>query len=463
MGGTQPRSSMRTGSSCTARYCGFERDELVRVSSANGRGTRGTRCVGASAGCSRAGSTTPAESVLEANLGDAEQSGFLEHLHGADVIYATHDGVSRWRRARLGAFGGASSERTRSARDVPRAIFGPQFRFADAYGPCRILQSSASAPLCVAVFSRTAGSEHGYDVVDHNALNPEIGTIDEHRAMIATAQAHGMGHVLDFVPNHMGILGMANPWWFDVLEWGQASPFANFFDIDWHPQRPIWMAKCSCLFSAIITDARGERRAPAAFRCVSGTCSSSRYYDHVFPLAPQTYVPYSRARLSSRKAAHRYSFASWNAALRPMARDARTRSTAAKERLAALVAREPRCGDRSRAESGGWRPQRQRKRRSRALTRACSTQQHYRLASWRVSLHEINYRRFFDINELAALRVEDAEVLGQTHRLIFDMIADGRLQGLRIDHVDGLFNPGAYCRLLRERCAAARSAVISAR
>ena len=334
-----------------------------------------------------------------------------------------------------------------------RLQFSRRFRFVDAEAIVPYLAELGIGSIYASPYLRArAGSEHGYDVVDHNALNPEIGNADEHRAMIAAAHAHGLGHILDFVPNHMGILGLANTWWFDVLEWGQASPFAKFFDIDWHPQRADLDGKVLLPFlgdhygqalerGELKPRFDGERR----MFVVS-------YYDLEFPLAPQTYAPIL---------AHAATLADGRAsgALRALERSfecgggaGREQAARAKDSLAALLRDDSSAATAVEESLAHWRPHGGGNGEVEHL-HALLEQQHYRLASWRVSLHEINYRRFFDINELAALRVEDAEVLAQTHRLIFDMIADGRLQGLRIDHVDGLFNPGAYCRLLRERSA----------
>jgi len=334
-----------------------------------------------------------------------------------------------------------------------RLQFSQRFRFADATAVAPYLAELGVGAIYASPYLRARpGSEHGYDVVDHNALNPEIGNGDEHRAMIAAAQAHGLGHILDFVPNHMGILGMANVWWFDVLEWGQDSPFAKFFDIDWHPQRADLDGKVLLPFLGDHYGQALERGELKPRFDPERRMFVVAYYDLAFPLAPRTYAPIlgraaelAGARTSGALRQLERSFASNGG-------DARAQSTQAKEKLAVLLREDPDAASAVERSLRNWLPRDGANGEVEHL-HALLEKQHYRLASWRVSLHEINYRRFFDINELAALRVEDAEVLAQTHRLIFDMIADGRLQGLRIDHVDGLFNPGAYCRLLRERSA----------
>ena len=325
-----------------------------------------------------------------------------------------------------------------------RLQFSSHFRFVDAMAIVPYLSDLGVGAIYSSPYLRARpGSEHGYDVVDHNTLNPEIGTNEEHRAFIDTAQRHGLGHILDFVPNHMGISGIANPWWSDVLEWGQQSPFAKFFDIEWHPQRADLDGKVLLPF---LGDHYGQAlesgQLIAKFDPTRRTFVVS-YYDLSFPLTPPSYAPillHAAEKASAPVASALRDLAS-NFSLNGHAGDVRSRSLREKEKLARVILESPEAADAINDALAHCN-----------LHRILEAQ-HYRLASWRVSLHEINYRRFFDINDLAALRVEDAEVLAQTHRFIFQMIAEHRLQGLRIDHVDGLFNPGAYCRLLRERAA----------
>jgi (1->4)-alpha-D-glucan 1-alpha-D-glucosylmutase len=333
-----------------------------------------------------------------------------------------------------------------------RLQFSPHFRFVDALVIVPYLAELGIGAIYASPYLRSRpGSQHGYDVVDHNSLNPEIGTPEEHRALIAAAQRHGIGHILDFVPNHMGISGVANPWWSDVLEWGESSPYAKYFDIEWHPQRADLEGKVLLPF---LGDHYGRvlERGELVLRFdTERSAFVVSYHDLAFPLAPPSYAQIlTRAAEASSASA---------AALREIAagfsgvgsvEEMRSRCAAAKERLARLLRENAAAAAAVERSLRHWRVGPSDSSASREL-HALLERQHYRLASWRVSLHEINYRRFFDINDLAALRVEDSEVLAQTHRLIFEMIADGRLQGLRIDHVDGLFNPGAYCRFLRER------------
>ena len=329
-----------------------------------------------------------------------------------------------------------------------RLQFTPQFRFEDARAVVPYLAALGVGYVYASPYLKARpGSTHGYDVVDPNALNPEIGTPAEYAAMIDAAQAEGLGHLLDFVPNHMGIGGSENPWWQDVLEWGEASPYAEYFDIDWHPLRAEMSGKVLVPFLGDYYGRVLERGdLVPRFDDATGTFAIA-YGDRRFPLATRSYG----ALLAV--AAGRLDGAAWP--LRALAAEfagaSRNRAIELKAELAG-VAREPataaaieaalatvRAGDGPAAVD----------RLDKLLA-----EQYYRLAYWRVSADEINYRRFFDINDLAGVRVEDALVLAETHRFVFEMIGSGRIQGLRIDHVDGLFDPGGYCALLQDRAEA---------
>jgi len=328
-----------------------------------------------------------------------------------------------------------------------RLQFNSTFRFDDARAIVPYLADLGIGYLYASPYLKARpGSTHGYDVVDPNRLNPEVGTDADHAAMIDAAQAVGIGHLLDFVPNHMGIGGAENPWWQDVLEWGEASPYAKFFDIDWQPVRAEMRGRVLVPFLGDYYGRVLERgELEPCFDPANGAFSIA-YFDSRFPLATKSYGAF--LSLAVRHVAD----AAWP--LRALAAEfdgaSRERAGELKSELAA-VARDPTIVaaieaalDTYRAANGGE-----------ALDRldALLQEQHYRLAYWRVSADEINYRRFFDINDLAGLRVEDADVLAETHRFVFTLIESGRIQGLRIDHVDGLFNPGGYCTLLQDRAA----------
>jgi (1->4)-alpha-D-glucan 1-alpha-D-glucosylmutase len=328
-----------------------------------------------------------------------------------------------------------------------RLQFGPRFRFDDARAIVPYLAELGVGHLYASPYLKARpGSEHGYDITDPNALNPEIGTPEEHAALIASAQSAGLGHLLDIVPNHMGV-GKDNPWWYDVLEWGEGSPYAAYFDVDWNPSREDLRGKVLLPFlgdyyGRIIE--RGEL--VPTFDPRRGTFAID-YFERRFPLAPTTYP----ALLAS--AAERHGGSAW--ALRALAAEFARTSYENAPRLKAELADAAADPENAAAIEAALETFRVGGEAG-AIERldALIAEQAYRLSYWRVSADEINYRRFFDINDLAGVRVEDASVLAATHRLIFAMIAAGALQGVRVDHVDGLFDPTGYCALLHERAAA---------
>lgn len=336
-----------------------------------------------------------------------------------------------------------------------RIQFGPDFSFDDAAAIVPYLDALGVGQLYGSPYFRARpGSTHGYDVVDHTRLNPEIGDEAQHRAMIETLHAHGMGHIVDFVPNHMGI-GPDNPWWYDILTWGELSPYSHYFDIDWHKngvgRGKVVLPVLGEHYGAIVD--RGELNVSYNHE---RQALGIDYFENRFPLTPHTYglvLAFAAQNAPPETATALRELGASFSALRGKPRDA-VRRRAVRD-FASAFARE--LADRI-ANDPSF---------ARALEEGCAAfvtdanrldelvaGQHYRLAYWRVSSDEINYRRFFDINDLAGLRVEDAEVLARTHELVFAMIADGRLQGLRIDHIDGLYNPGGYAQLLADRSAA---------
>jgi (1->4)-alpha-D-glucan 1-alpha-D-glucosylmutase len=344
-------------------------------------------------------------------------------------------------------------ERPLDARLAPhstyRLQFGPHFSFDDARAIVPYLARLGIGHLYASPYLKARpGSEHGYDVVDPNALNPEIGTPAQHGALCDALRAHGLGHILDFVPNHMGVGGTENPWWQHVLEWGEASPFSTYFDIDWRPLRAEMRGKVLVPFLGDYYGYVLERgELVPTFDAETGTFSIA-YFERRFPIAAVSYGEFLAGAVPHRAGA------AWP--LRALAAEfegATQERTAELKAELASVARDPAIRQ---AIDAALAPYRVVPGDPAATDRldALLQRQHYRLAYWRVSADEINYRRFFDINDLAGLRVEDAEVLAQTHRFIFELIESGRIQGLRIDHIDGLFNPGGYCTLLQDRAEA---------
>ncbi len=329
-----------------------------------------------------------------------------------------------------------------------RLQFSAAFRFDDARAIIPYLAALGIGHIYASPYLKARpGSTHGYDVVDPNTLNPEVGTDAAHAAMIDAAQAAGIGHVLDFVPNHMGIGGAENPWWQDVLEWGEASPYAKFFDVDWQPLRAEMRGRVLVPFLGDYYGRVLERgELEPHFDSATGSFSIA-YFDSRFPIATKSYGAF--LSLAVREVAG----AAWP--LRALAAEfdgaSRERASELKAELAA-IARDASNAAAIEAALATYRVGSD----AGAIERldALLQRQNYRLAFWRVSADEINYRRFFDINDLAGLRVEDSSVLAETHRFVFSLIESGRIQGLRIDHVDGLYNPGGYCTLLQDRAEA---------
>jgi (1->4)-alpha-D-glucan 1-alpha-D-glucosylmutase len=306
------------------------------------------------------------------------------------------------------------------------------------------------------------GSPHGYDVADPTRLNPDLGSDEDYWRWIDALRSRGMGHVLDIVPNHMGIARSANPWWQDVLENGPSSRFARFFDIEWHPVKDELADK---VLIPILGDQYGAVLERQELQLVyANGAFVIRHYDDRLPVAPDTYGMILRDELSVWLESHAgdagdelQSILTASEHLPPRSsRDADAIALRAREkevvkrRLAALAAGSPSVDTLIRTclrRFNGIAGQPRTFDRLDALLNA----QSYRLAHWRVASEEINYRRFFDVNQLAALRMEDPAVFDEVHRFVFELIRRGAATGLRVDHVDGLFAPGEYLNRLQSR------------
>jgi (1->4)-alpha-D-glucan 1-alpha-D-glucosylmutase len=308
------------------------------------------------------------------------------------------------------------------------------------------------------------GSSHGYDIVDHAALNPEIGTPQDYEAFVAALKAHGLGQILDLVPNHMGVMEADNAWWLDVLENGPASAWGAYFDIDWEPPNHELAGK---VLLPILDDhygtvlSQGELRLD--FDAARGEFSIY-YAQHRLPIDPATYpaiVGYRSECLASLlgEGHERYmalqvllsGFGRLPARtdLAPARRMERRRDKEIRKRhLAALSAS---CADIAQhiAENLAEFNGRPGDAASYDPLHELIQAQGYRLAYWRVASEDINYRRLFDINELAALRIEEPAVFEASHRLVLDLLAQGKIEGLRIGHPDQLYDPGEYIRRLQ--------------
>jgi (1->4)-alpha-D-glucan 1-alpha-D-glucosylmutase len=343
-----------------------------------------------------------------------------------------------------------------------------EFAFADAERIVPYLHALGVTDCYTSPYLKAVpGSHHGYDVVDPTVLNPELGTQGHYDAFIAALSRHGMGHLLDMVPNHMGIGASANAWWLDVLENGPSSPYAAFFDIDWHPLKLELNEK---VLLPILGNQYGMSLENQEIQLGhSEGAFVIRYYDHPLPVAPESYVRILTHRLDEligavgAEDAHVQELQSIVTALGHLPPRCKQDSASVteryrekeivKKRLAAVVWESPAIArfieERVRVFNGV-----KGHARSFDLLHALLDDQVYRLADWRVASEEINYRRFFDINELAALRMENPEVFQKTHALIVELIRQGAVTGLRIDHVDGLYDPGHYLRQLQASAGA---------
>ncbi|MBV8050813.1 MAG: malto-oligosyltrehalose synthase [Acidobacteriaceae bacterium] len=317
------------------------------------------------------------------------------------------------------------------------------------------------------------GSMHGYDIIDHHHLNPEIGTPQDYQRFVAALHEHGMQQILDIVPNHMGIMGSDNAWWLDVLENGESSVYAEYFDIDWEPLKDELQGKVLVPVLGdqygIVLD-RGELK--LAFDKQHGEFSIS-YFQHRFPVNPREYPSILRCGLEDLKqrlgpenqdvlelqsliaAFHNLP---GRKRISPEKRTERQREKEIyKAKLAAFCERSAAImqfieeavrkingspGDSSSFDS------------LHELIKA----QSYRLAYWRVAADDINYRRFFDVNDLAALRQENELVFEATHEFILRLLQEGTINGLRIDHPDGLYDPQQYFRRLQRHGGSPRRA-----
>jgi (1->4)-alpha-D-glucan 1-alpha-D-glucosylmutase len=293
----------------------------------------------------------------------------------------------------------------------------------------------------------TEGSTHGYDIVDHTRLNPELGGEEGFERLSAALGQHDIGLILDFVPNHVGVHFAANPWWLDVLEWGQASPHAASFDIDWD-QLP-YRARGGVLLPILGTSyGAALESGDIELRYDAGEGSfSAWYFEHRLPIAPERY----------------------SEILRMLVKEAAVEDSPAGQRLLTLAARYTGLRHPNRREAPAFKAElKSIGGSSEIVERGLSAyragpdrtgptlalhhlfeRQHYKLGHWRLASSDINYRRFFDVNTLAGLRVEDAGTFDAIHSLVKTLIAEGKLQGLRLDHIDGLRDPAQYFQRLR--------------
>jgi (1->4)-alpha-D-glucan 1-alpha-D-glucosylmutase len=359
-------------------------------------------------------------------------------------------------------------ERQRGVRpgSAYRLQFNAGFRFADAIRLVPYLRQLGITTLYSSpILAARDGSNHGYDIIDHNRINPEIGSEAELWELLATLRRNDMGLLLDVVPNHMGVGYGANRWWCDVLENGRTSQYAKFFDIDWTPLKPELRNR---VLLPILGNQYGEELESGRIALAYGSGAFHiEYVDKVLPVDPQTIPMIFRGGGVFRgeaEAADR-ELMGLLAALSELPHHAsmevelvtrrQREAPFLLRRFNELVERSPEL--RARLEASITRINgRPGDAHSFDALHELLEAQVYRLAHWRVSAEEINYRRFSDINDLAGLRMEDPEVFAATQKLIRRLIAEDAVIGLRIDHPDGMFNPPQYFMRLRMLFASAR-------
>ncbi|AXA53853.1 malto-oligosyltrehalose synthase [Pseudomonas thivervalensis] len=293
-----------------------------------------------------------------------------------------------------------------------------------------------------------AGSMHGYDVVDPTLVNPELGGETALRRLVAALREHQMGLILDIVSNHMAVGGNDNPWWLDLLEWGRLSPYGEFFDIQWHSPDPLMEGQLLLPFlGSDYGVALQEGTLQLRFDAAHGSFYVE-HYEHRFPICPMHYgellkpadtLPIELTE-SLKALAERFTTLNYQTDAHTLARPLQTELQDLAAHAGILAAIEDNLAGYDSTQPQGF------ERLHQLLER-----QSYRLASWRTAADDINWRRFFDVNELGGLRVERPAVFEATHAKIFELIGEGLVDGLRIDHIDGLADPRGYCRKLRRR------------
>lgn len=349
-------------------------------------------------------------------------------------------------------------------RNLPTATYRWQFhagfRFVDAIALVPYLAELGISHCYASPYLKAhPGSVHGYDISDHNAINPEIGTDKERQQWVQALHAHGLGQIIDIVPNHMTVNDPNNHWWWDVLEYGEHSRYAHFFDIDWRTPDREYDGK---VVLPILGDQYGRTLESGDIRLhfdqVRGMFTV-QYYEHILPVGPGSYsriltrlVEYfsagedadSKGRRELLNLIQVFNDQGERVGVDPGVRDGRRTVAQARGELAEffgkrasgrLALRETLAFFNGALGQGAGRFD---------PLHVLLEEQAYRLAYWRVSGCDINYRRFFDINDLAALRVENADVFEASHALVGSWVASGDVDGLRIDHPDGLRDPGQY-------------------
>jgi (1->4)-alpha-D-glucan 1-alpha-D-glucosylmutase len=347
---------------------------------------------------------------------------------------------------------GSGPAQAKPVKSIPLATYRLQltsdfgFDQAAALAPY-LADLGVSHVYCSPYLRARPGSAHGYDIVSHTQFNPELGGEEAFYRMAAALRQNNLRQVLDFVPNHMGVGGADNPWWSDVLEWGRDSEFAGWFDVDWEPEQPHLRGK-------LLVPFLGEQYGAALesgvlklkFDAEVGAFAVWAHDTHKLPICP---LQYGAILGDGRPELERLGDAFANlsargpfAANRARTLQAELAEAAKKPGVAAALAQSLARFDGEPGDLRSW-----------SELDALIGAQHWRLAYFRVASDDINYRRFFDVSELARIRMELPELFDHAHALIFRLLEEGVLDGLRIDHIDGLLDPKAYCLQLRAKAS----------
>jgi len=340
------------------------------------------------------------------------------------------------------------------------------FKFSDAKSLVPYLHELGITEVYASpYFKAKKGSLHGYDLLNHSELNPEIGTKKEYNEWVGELARYGMGQVLDIVPNHMSITEDGNVWWIDVLENGPSSAYANFFDIDWKPVKDELESK---VLLPVLGDQYGRVLENQELKLTfEEGAFFILYYDRKFPVAPITYrkiLEFQRDELEKQLGHDHLDLQELLSILtalehlpprteknREKVMERRREKEIIKRRLWDLYHKNGEIRSFIEENLGIFNGDPE-DPKSFDLLDDLLNDQVYRLSHWRVATEEINYRRFFDINEMAAIRMEHPHVFNEAHRLILKLVREGKVTGLRVDHPDGLYDPAEYFYHLQKGC-----------
>jgi len=323
----------------------------------------------------------------------------------------------------------------------------PRFGFDDAAAIAPYLHELGVSHLYASPYLQAAaGSTHGYDVVDHHRVNIELGGEEGHRRLCAALAAAGLGQVLDIVPNHMAITGPENAWWWDVLENGPSSVYASYFDVDWDPPESKLR---NMVLLPILGDHYGRVLEAGDVRLArDGGSFTFTYFDHAVPVGPRSLDDLLAAAAARCDSDELESLAAAFGHLPPSTaidrdsvRERHRDKEVLRSRLGDLCDSEPLVARAVGAQVSTVNADID------ALD-ALLERQNYRLAYWRTGARELGYRRFFDISTLVGLRVEEPDVFEDTHERVLAWLREGVVDGLRVDHPDGLRDPEGYLRRL---------------